>query len=354
MHPILLRPRLLGLYLLAWLPIAGVLAAFLVLAGDLTALEAGVLSVPLSVVYAFVCLSAWYVCRSFPPGGARPKALAGTLACAAAVASFLWLTVMSTLTTLMGLFPGFETLSERLAKPTPVVLLLGLLLYGLAFAIHYAVVAADRSRTEERRRLEQESRAREAELEALKAQLNPHFLFNGLNSVSALTSVSPERAREMCALLADFLRRALGLGGRSRVPLREELDLLRSYLAVEKVRFGDRIEMTEEIRDEVIEATVPALLLQPLVENAVRHGLGRLSDGGAVRLLAQRVGGRLDITLENPVDPDVEPTPGAGIGLANVRKRLAASYGDDAEMKEHRAPGLFRVHLSLPLAAEAA
>jgi two-component system, LytTR family, sensor histidine kinase AlgZ len=125
---------------------------------------------------------------------------------------------------------------------------------------------------------------RDAELRALKAQVNPHFLFNSLNSISALTSSDAAKAREMCILLGEFLRRTLGLGEKSAIPLEEEMSLIRAFLSVEKIRFGERLRMEMTVPKECLDFSVPPLLLQPLVENGVGHGIANLVEGGSIRL----------------------------------------------------------------------
>jgi len=131
--------------------------------------------------------------------------------------------------------------------------------------------------------------ARDAELKALKAQINPHFLFNSLNSISALAGIDAVRAREMCVGLSDFLRNSLRMGEREVVPLSEELALADSYLGVEQVRFGARLRVEQAMEPGCETCLVPPLLLQPLVENAVKHGIASMVDGGTVRLEAWRV-----------------------------------------------------------------
>jgi LytS/YehU family sensor histidine kinase len=213
--------------------------------------------------------------------------------------------------------------------------------------LHYlfAVVAA--SHAAERRALGSQVHAREAELRALRAQLNPHFLFNSLNSINALVGGDPEGARRMCERLGDFLRLTLRLGGRESVTLAEEMDLVERYLAIEQVRFGDRLRVEREIALEARPCLLPPLLLQPLVENAIKHGVADRVEGGIVRLEAVRREGRLRITLENPVDDDAPQRPGTGTGLVNVRRRLAVLSGRDAQISAGRDGGIFRVTLHL-------
>jgi LytS/YehU family sensor histidine kinase len=191
--------------------------------------------------------------------------------------------------------------------------------------------------------------ARDAELKALKAQVNPHFLFNSLNSISALTSIDPAKAREMCILLAEFLRTTLGLGEKSSIPLGEELQLLERFLAIEKVRFGTRLEMREDIQEDTKFALIPPLLLQPLVENAVTHGIANLLDGGVVSLTTRSTGSRLTVIIENTCDVDATRARHGGLGIANVRRRLEARYGNETDMRVTADAGIFRVQLSFPL-----
>ncbi|MGC1912573.1 MAG: histidine kinase, partial [Candidatus Acidiferrales bacterium] len=225
-------------------------------------------------------------------------------------------------------------------------------LYLLAVASHYVILAIEDSNRAEIRVQETSILARDAELKALKAQVNPHFLFNSLNSISALTSVDPAKAREMCILLAEFLRMTLGLGEKASVPLSEELTMLHRYLAIEKVRFGSRLQIEEDLQPESKSAHLPPLLLQPLVENAVMHGIANLPDGGKVRLSSRSQNGRVSIAIENTFDPESTPLRKHGLGLKNVRDRLEARYGKESNMRVGAENGIFRVDLSFPANAE--
>jgi LytS/YehU family sensor histidine kinase len=175
-----------------------------------------------------------------------------------------------------------------------------------------------------------------------------------LNAVAGLTVCDPTAAREMCLQLADFFRSTVSLGARNTVTLREELALVRSFLAIEKVRFGARIAVEEDVEEAVLACTVPPLLLHPLVENAVTHGIATLLDGGTVRIVARGGAERVVIEVENPRDRDATAKRGAGVGLANVRQRLAQHYGGDAWLSVREEPDLFRVTLSLPASGPSA
>src|SRR5262249_40432912 len=150
--------------------------------------------------------------------------------------------------------------------------------------VHYLLLAFEFARQAERRQLQLEVLSRDAELRALRAQLDPHFLYNSLNSISALTAVDPAGARRMCVLLADFLRGTLAMSTRDRIPLEDELALTDRFLNIEQVRFGARLQVERQVDDAAARCRVPPLFLQPLVENAVTHGIAGLIDGGVIRL----------------------------------------------------------------------
>jgi LytS/YehU family sensor histidine kinase len=227
---------------------------------------------------------------------------------------------------------------------------LGVLLYLLSLAVSYLLAGFEELRETERRRLQLQVLSREAELRSLRAQIDPHFLFNSLHSISALTGSDPAAARRMCLLLADFLRDSLALGGEERITLERELALVERFLAIERVRFGSRLQVEIDGRDAA-RCLVPPLLLQPIVENAVTHGIAHVLDGGTIRVAAAQRARRLTILVENPCDADRPRGRGAGVGLANVRARLGALHGADARVDATEQNGLWRVELTMPVEA---
>jgi LytS/YehU family sensor histidine kinase len=226
-----------------------------------------------------------------------------------------------------------------------------MLLFLLTTVVHYLIILFEEKQQAETRALELRVLSKEAELKSLRAQLQPHFLFNSLNSISALTASDPEGARRMCVLLGDFLRQGLKLGARDTIALREEIELLEKFLAVEKIRFGARLSTELRADPDALACGVPPLLLQPLVENAIGHGIATLVEGGAVRVEARVRGGRLWIVVENPRDPDAQRRTGEGVGLENVKRRLLALHGREARVDAIDGGGSFRVELELPASA---
>jgi LytS/YehU family sensor histidine kinase len=193
--------------------------------------------------------------------------------------------------------------------------------------------------------------AQRAELQALRAQVHPHFLFNSLNTVNALIGYDPAKAREACVLLAEYLRGTLRAQDQTLVPLQEEWALCERYLKVEALRLGERLRVEVELAAEAGACLVPSLLLQPLVENAMTHAIGPVDEPGPLRVVAERRAERLSIRLENGLDEQAPHVKGGGVGLANVRARLSAQYGDNATLRIEKDAEQFVVLLDLPVSS---
>lgn len=351
MHPILTRLDRLAAYLAAWCVVGAVLGAVLVRLG-LGWAEALVLVLPPLFVYAFICLSAWYVCRALPLGTSGVPTVLGASMAAAAVAGAIWFALARGWVALLSSVPALEPLADRFDQQSPLLIAASVLLFLLVLSVHYVALAFESLRAAERQQLELQMLSRDAELRALRAQINPHFLYNSLNSISALTGSDPQAARRMCLLLADFLRTTLHMSTQDRIPLRDELALIDRFLSIEQVRFGDRLRVSRQIDDAAATVHVPPLLLQPLVENAIAHGIAGLVEGGVIDLEVRRHADRLSIDVRNPRDPDASLPRARGVGLENVRRRLAIAFGGLAHLDAHAGPGTFRVSLELPCAPE--
>ena len=195
-----------------------------------------------------------------------------------------------------------------------------------------------------------EARLATARLQLLQMQLHPHFLFNTLNAISELVHEDPETADRMITGLSELLREALIAGDRQQVPLRRELELVRLYLDIQQARFGDRLQADIEVDETVMDALVPHFVLQPLVENAIRHGIGARSDAGRVRIRARADHDALRIDVEDDGAGLKEEGASEGIGLGNTRKRLEALYGPGASVQVRADPrGGAIVTVTIPL-----
>jgi two-component system sensor histidine kinase AlgZ len=344
MHPILLRGERLALYLALWAIAGALLATLLTSEGRLSMRAGAAVAFPLVFAYGFVCLSAWYVSRSTPLATSGLARLVTTSIGAALLTSAAWLVLARGWTAVLERAWRVGVPFDRIAA---VLFGFGLLLYLLSLAVSYIIAAFEEARDAERRGLQAQVLSRDAELRTLRAQIDPHFLFNSLHSISALTAADPAGARRMTVQLGDFLRESLALGSAERIPLARELALAAKYLEVERVRLGDRLQVAIDAADAGA-CLVPPLVLQPIVENAVTHGVAHVLEGGLVRVTAACTPARLTLVVENPADPERPRRTGTGLGLANVRARLDAVFGGDASIHWAETDGRWRVELSLP------
>ena len=274
-----------------------------------------------------VSMPAWLLmCRHSVPD--RPKAIAAHVA-VVLVVMLVGFLIGNTLVTLY-----MEHIARQEWGPQDVALsflitVIGTLGANLAYYGNYF----------HRRSVEARKEAVSAQMGLLKAQINPHFLFNSLNTIASLARTAPEKAEAVTEDLAEMFRYSLQTGELDTVPLRDELAAIRLYIAIETARFGERLLWREDIPDAALHTPVPAFIAQPLVENAVKHGLGRSDAPCTVTLRASRAEGRLMLRVSDTgpgfdsLDPEVVLT--RGIGLANVSKRLSTQYGPAA---------LFRLH----------
>jgi sensor histidine kinase YesM len=225
----------------------------------------------------------------------------------------------------------------------------GVLIFFLIILTYYLFMSANRLAEKASRQAQLESLVREAELKMLRSQINPHFLFNSLNSISSLTLTDPLKAREMIVKLSEFMRYSLSYRNELPVTLQNEMESLRLYLEIEKIRFSDRLVIEEEINTECLPTLLPGLLLQPLYENAVKHGVYESTDRVIIRTSATKEEDFVVISVTNTVDPEsVVTRKGAGIGLKNVRSRLELFFGEKAELKVNRSEESFNVTMRFP------
>jgi two-component system LytT family sensor kinase len=299
--------------------------------------------------------------RRYPPRSVKPLVTwlvhAGTVAAIIAIVA-AWATLLEIILKPWapdnGPGPFFETWRYKLYANS----LSSIILYAFTLALSYVFdsrVRLARQQTETARLNEELSNA---QLNALRQQIAPHFIFNALNAVVGLVREGRgDAAVNMIVALSDFLRRVAKDFNDSEVRLSQEVEFLEKYLEIQKARFAGRLTLSLRVPEELLDAWVPSLILQPLVENAIKHGIEKRAQGGAVRIAASSSGGKLSLSVYNdgpllegrsePHDGGGEP-PG-GIGLSNLRTRLKLLYGDDFELslKNHEATGV-QVSLSLP------
>jgi two-component system, LytTR family, sensor kinase len=294
------------------------------------------------IVFAmFGALLSYIVYRCLKPLRLREFGRQAMIGAALALAAAL---VQATLNTFM-----FSGSSHRLSN----FIFLTLYWFWFYFSSTSAYLAFSYSITvqeQERHAAELTVKAQEAQVRALRYQINPHFLFNTLNAIAALVRDSPAKAEEMVVRLSDFFRRSLAVNPMEDVTLLEEVDIQRLYLEIERTRFPDRLRFDVALDAGSAEARVPALLLQPLVENAVKHGVARSEGPICVRIRARLDGPVLEIVVENDAVAGGADSGGEKVGLRNVAERLRSRFGDEASLTAGEiAEGGFRNMLRIPL-----
>ncbi len=249
-----------------------------------------------------------------------------------------------------------EAALREISAQEPWILLSNGTVYALQFALYHTIRAVQRLRLKQQQAAELMALAQERELAALKAQINPHFLFNTLNSISATVKAHPDEAREMIADLAGLLRHALDSArGGPLIPLRDELDFARAYLDLERRRFCDRLRVAYDVDEAALDTPVPPMVLQPLVENAVRHGIAPAEAGGTVTLRIGAPDGRLRVRVEDTgAGPPAEAAQErSGIGLATTNARLERLFGPEAALRTApNEPRGFVAEFSIPRTEE--
>ncbi len=328
----------------AWLGMFVVWIALSLANGPRPWLAIAAAGLPMTGIYALLSLSAEYLSRLFPLRSGRFLAPLLYQFDAAIALAFFWVLLAHGLRfvlTPLGL-------AAPLLSETAVLFIAGVLFYLVVAAAFHTAQAISRAAEAQSQASEARLAAREAELRALRSQVNPHFLFNCLHSISALTALDPARAREMCIHLAELFRLTLQTGQRELVAVADEIAVVRAYLAVERFRFGARLCVEEAIDPATLSCAIPALLLQPLVENAIKHGIADLTRSGLLRMTAQLADGVLQLEITNDFDPESPAPERNGVGLPQVRRRLATHYGASGRLDCAADGSRFVARMQLP------
>lgn len=228
-------------------------------------------------------------------------------------------------------------------------ILVGTLLYFLITAFYYLVIYYTSFQDKILRENELKNLVTQAELKSLKFQINPHFIFNSLNSMSALTTIDPTKARNMILKLAEFLRYTLVNNERQKNKLSEEINSIKLYLDIEKIRFEDKFDFIEAVSPESKDQLVPSMILQPLFENAIKHAVYESLEKVTLRFKSKVENDFLHISLENNFDSNSSSKSGSGIGLKNISDRLKLIYSLNNLMHVKKTDGLFKVDIFIPL-----
>jgi len=225
---------------------------------------------------------------------------------------------------------------------------IGILLYALIVLNYYLMIFYQEYQEEKLRKSEMNRLLKESELSMLKAQINPHFIFNSLNSISSLTLTDSKKAHEMVVNLSSFLRYTISPQERKLVILKQELDAIKLYLSIEKIRFGDKLDVLIKCESASGESLIPNMILQPLIENAIKYGVYESTESNQVKISCESSKDALVIDIVNDIEKGGVPKKGKGIGLRNVKSRLKLIYEKEDLMTIERSDTQFSVKLVIP------
>lgn len=245
-------------------------------------------------------------------------------------------------------FATDATIGAFLSLALPWRIFLGVFFMGMIVLIYYLLQYTASLKQKENDELALQNLLREAELESLKSQLNPHFIFNSLNSISSLTLTDGERAHEMVVKLSEFLRGSLNRGKNKLHTLKEELHQIQLYLDIERIRFGDRLSVIEEVDRRCMQAKLPILILQPIYENAIKYGIYEHLDKVEIKTNSRCDEEGLWISVTNNYDSESKPQKGKGIGLSNVTNTLELIYGKTDLVTIKREKNIFTIEMLFP------
>lgn len=346
-NPIFKSLTNLNYYLIFWAVLAFIFIQLLYIGTDIGFTASLTDGLVFTFLLSGIGLTLWYPARYIPIEKNSPLKIVLSHSIGALITTVIWLSVGYFL--LVGLFnfntnyPPFfySTLAWRI--------LIGLLFYSLFVSFYYMIIYYTGFHEREIKEAELRSLVTEAELRSLKFQINPHFIFNSLNSMSALTEIDPPRAKQMIIKLADFLRFILRTNELEKNKLSEELKNIRLYLDIERIRFEDKFEYIEEIDDDCSKVEIPTMILQPLFENAIKHAVYETLEKVTLILSCELQNEFLKIVVENNFDETGMAKKGARVGLKNIEERLKLIYHQDSLLEINKDKGIFKVTLYIPL-----
>ena len=345
-HPVLQNIRTSFIYFGIWILIAGIhfflLSFYYHIPFQISITDALIFN----IVYSLLGLILWYAIRFAQPKNPSFSTLVIYQVTFLVVLLFVW--AGSSYSLLKIIFPANFKYQDFMDNSIPWRLISGTFFYFLLVLVYYLVIYYYNLQEKIKAEGRLNEIVRESELNLLKSQINPHFLFNSLNSISSLTITNPEQAREMTIKLSDFLRYSVSMGNNRFSTLGKEMEHIRKYLDIEKVRFGTKLQYNFTVNEECLHCEIPVMILQPLYENAVKHGVYESTGEVTVQTTTRSVNGYLEILITNDFEPGAPSRKGTGIGLANIRERMKLIYQDEQLLTTQVKGNKFEVLLVLP------
>lgn len=345
-HPILKSPKNFLLYLLFWILIVALYVSLIIFGREIENNIVILDTIIFNLILFGLGISFWFSAKYLSIENHKIFRIISNHLLEGAILISFWLLagyfIVSNLIGDKDNYSNFfyDTLKFRAA--------IGVFTYFLLTSFYYIVIYYTGFQERRIKETELKNLVTEAELRSLKFQINPHFIFNSLNSMSALTELNPKKAKQMIIKLAEFLRYTLASNDKQMVSLNEELKNIRLYLDIEKIRFEEKFEYVEEINEECSKALIPSMILQPLFENAIKHAVYETLEKVVLKLSCSRQDTFLKIVMQNNFEGDSNKK-GAGVGLNNIKERLKLIYQQDNLLEVKKEKGIFSVTLYIPL-----
>ncbi len=345
-NPILEKARYLIFYFAGWLILAVVDFCLLHFGAGLITGTAIVDSFTFDMLLGVFGIGYWYPARYISLEDSKVKFILSHLF-EGIFTSIMWLAIGYFIITVI--FPYTSGFKEYFQHTIIWRFAIGALFYYTITSFYYLYIYYNNLQQKITQEAEFRNLVTEAELKTLKFQINPHFIFNSLNSMSALTTINPDKAREMILKLADFLRFTLANNDVQKNTLGEELRNIKLYLDIEKIRFEDKFDYVEEVEDSCKDIFIPAMILQPLFENAIKHAVYEALEKVTLKLTCNKEKSYFKIILQNNFDESAPSPKGAGIGIQNIKNRLKLIYNQPELLQVKKGKNLFTVLLYIPI-----
>lgn len=345
-NPFIKNIKIFTVYLMIWVFISIIHNIVIVFLLDVKLEQAFTESIVYNTLYFLLGISLWYTVSYNTLENYTPVKIFINHSAAAVITSAIW--VLSGYYILINIFNDDASYKTYLFNSGIWRFMIGILFYSITVAVDYVIIYYNNFRQKLFRESELNALVKEAELKSLKYQINPHFIFNSLNSISSLTLSNPDKAREMTIKLSSFLRSTLSKNEKQKSKLVEEISNAKLYLDIEKVRFSDKFEFIEELESECKDMEIPSMILQPLFENAIKHGVYESLDKVVIKLKCGPEKEYLKIVVENNYDPESVPRKGEGIGIKNIQQRMKLIYNQDNLVTVEKNNGLFKVNIFIP------
>ncbi|MBN2725389.1 MAG: histidine kinase [Deltaproteobacteria bacterium] len=337
------------IFSLIWLPLTLQISILLhVSSGMILARTLLVMSIPM-VIELLQLLSLRHVCKAYPLGKTSITRMIVIFMISLIIIQSVWIFSLQGWSRILDFVFEEDIYKNSIIRFRLVTGAVGTLYAFVAVLFHYTVIYFENAVKAENHAVEKSLELSKAELKGIKTTIHPHFLFNSLNALSTLIKKDPESARKLTQKLSTFLRYSLKHASSELISVREEISHIEDYLNIEKIRFGKRLEWEFFIESSTENLMIPTLILLPLVENAVKHGIQQIVDGGKVEISVLDFADYLEISVKNPFERDSARLNGEGIGLNAVKGQLNAIYGIEAEMTVENTGTQFLVVLKIPL-----